>query len=66
MSKVLRHEIETELDFILKACFPRTIDRECGGFLSDFDYRWRPRGQQHKMLEYQAARRSPLQKAEHE
>ena len=51
---VLRHEIESELDFILKAWFPRTIDTEYGGFLSDFDYRWRPRGPQHKMLEYQA------------
>jgi hypothetical protein len=45
---VLRHEIESELDFILKAWFPRTIDTEYGGFLSDFDYRWRPRGPQHK------------------
>ncbi len=51
---VLRHEIHTELDSILKAWFPRTIDSEHGGFLSDFDYRWRARGPQHKMLEYQA------------
>jgi mannobiose 2-epimerase len=51
---VLRDEIETELDSILKAWFPRTIDKEYGGFLSDFDYRWRPRGPQDKMLEYQA------------
>src|SRR5689334_4261989 len=54
MSKLLRQEIESELDSILKAWFPRTMDRECGGFLTDFDYRWRPRGLQHKMLEYQA------------
>jgi mannobiose 2-epimerase len=54
VSKILRHEIETELDSVLKAWFPRTIDIECGGFLSDFDYRWRPRGPQHKMLEYHA------------
>src|SRR5437660_2535916 len=54
MPKVLRNEIENELDFILKAWFPRTIDTEYGGFLSDFDYRWRAKGPQHKMLEYQA------------
>ena len=54
MPKVLRNEIENELDFILKVWFPRTIDTEYGGFLSDFDYRWRPRGPQDKMLEYQA------------
>ena len=54
MSKVLRNQIETELDFILNAWFPRSIDLECGGFLSDFDYRWKPTGPQHKMLEYQA------------
>ena len=54
MSRVLRNQIETELDFILNAWFPRSIDLECGGFLSDFDYRWKPTGPQHKMLEYQA------------
>lgn len=54
MPKVLRNEIENELDFILKVWFPRTIDTEYGGFLSDFDYRWRAKGPQHKMLEYQA------------
>jgi mannobiose 2-epimerase len=54
MIKVLRNELATELNFILRIWFPRTIDLEFGGFLSDFDYRWRPRGPQHKMLEYQA------------
>jgi cellobiose epimerase len=54
MPRGLCNQIDTELESILKAWFPRTIDLEYGGFLCDFDYRWRPRGLQHKMLEYQA------------
>lgn len=34
--------------------FPRCLDREHGGFLCDFDARWRPRGAHVKMLEFQA------------
>jgi len=50
----LRHEIESELRALTSVWFPRTIDREHGGFLCDFDYRWKPCGPQPKMLEYQA------------
>jgi mannobiose 2-epimerase len=34
--------------------FPRSVDWEHGGFLCDFNRRWRPSGAQLKMLEYQA------------
>src|SRR5260221_13623414 len=50
---VLDRELEDALAKILEAWFPRCVDQEHGGFLSDFDYRWRPRGRQLKMLEYQ-------------
>jgi len=50
----LRHEIESELRVLTSVWFPRSIDREYGGFLCDFDYRWKPCGPQAKMLEYQA------------
>jgi len=50
---VLARELEDALAKILEAWFPRCVDQEHGGFLSDFDYRWRPRGPQLKMLEYQ-------------
>jgi mannobiose 2-epimerase len=50
----LRGELETQADELLTVWFPRCIDREYGGFLCDFDHRWRPSGGQPKMLEYQA------------
>jgi mannobiose 2-epimerase len=34
--------------------FPRSMDREYGGFLCDFDRRWRSAGRQDKLLEFQA------------
>src|SRR4029079_15718626 len=43
-----------ELRRTLTAWFPRSVDREYGGFLCDFDYRWGLAGSQTKMLEYQA------------
>src|SRR5262245_48785583 len=54
MKQLLRNELETELRRLIDAWFPRTVDREHGGFLCDFDHRWRPSGGQSKMLEYQA------------
>src|SRR5262249_47340485 len=42
-----------ELHRILTAWFPRSVDREYGGFFCDFDYSWRFSGSQPKMLEYQ-------------
>ena len=47
-------QLEAELRSIQRAWFPRTIDREHGGFLCDFDDRWQPSGPHIKMLEYQA------------
>ncbi len=39
---------------VLDAWFPRCIDREHGGFLSDFDRRWRVSGPNERLLEFQA------------
>ncbi len=50
----LRRELETELRRLMGAWFPRCIDRVHGGFLCNFDHRWKPSGPQVKMLEYQA------------
>jgi mannobiose 2-epimerase len=50
----VRSELETELHRVIATWFPRSVDLEQGGFLCDFDYRWRPAGSQCKMLEYQA------------
>src|SRR5207247_6054880 len=54
MKELLRTELETELRRLMGVWFPRSVDREHGGFLCDFDHRWRPGGSQLKMLEYQA------------
>jgi cellobiose epimerase len=51
---LLRNEFETELRRILSVWFPRSVDREYGGFLCDFDHRWQLCGSQPKLLEYQA------------
>jgi mannose/cellobiose epimerase-like protein (N-acyl-D-glucosamine 2-epimerase family) len=39
---------------VIDVWFPRSLDRECGGFLCDFDYRWKPCGPNEKLLEFQA------------
>lgn len=39
---------------VIDAWFPACLDREHGGFLCDFDHRWRPAGEQVKLLEFQA------------
>jgi mannobiose 2-epimerase len=44
---VLRHHV-------IDVWFPRSLDRDYGGFLCDFDYRWKPCGQNEKLLEFQA------------
>ena len=67
----LRNELEAELHRLLAAWFPRSVDRNNGGFLCDFDYRWEPSGPQCKMLEYQArqtlaAARSAAHSSEHD
>jgi mannobiose 2-epimerase len=51
----LRDEIEQSLrKGILEAWFPRALDRENGGFLCDFDYQWKPAGQQPKTIVFQS------------
>jgi mannobiose 2-epimerase len=48
-------EFETVLgDHVIDPWFPRSLDRECGGFLCDFDYRWKPCGPNEKLLEFHA------------
>ena len=54
ISTVLIGEFREALTNLLDVWFPRVLDREHGGFLCDFDYRWRPRGPQTKTLEFQA------------
>lgn len=38
------------VDEVLKPWYPRTIDNEYGGFLTDFNYKWELDGPQNKML----------------
>ena len=54
MKKTLRDELEVELVRLMSVWFPRSVDREYGGFFCDFNRRWKPSGSQVKMLEYQA------------
>jgi mannobiose 2-epimerase len=39
---------------VLDVWFPRCLDTEHGGFLSDFDRAWKPAGKNDKLLEFQA------------
>src|SRR5687767_8557737 len=39
---------------VVNAWFPRSLDHEYGGFLCDFDCRWRSCGPNEKLLEFQA------------
>jgi mannobiose 2-epimerase len=50
----LAAEVKGALRADLAAWYPRAVDREAGGFLSEFDYRWRPTGEQDKMIVTQA------------
>jgi cellobiose epimerase len=54
MKEPLRNELEMELRRLMGVWFPRSVDWEHGGFLCDFDHRWKPSGSQPKLLEYQA------------
>src|SRR5581483_11131266 len=51
---ILANEFHEALESLLKPWFPRCIDEKHGGFLCDFNYKWKPAGAQLKMLEYQA------------
>ncbi len=53
--KALAEEFESALKGgLLEMWYPRCVDQKHGGFLCDFDYRWRPIGPHHKMLQFQA------------
>jgi len=54
MNESLRNELESELRRLAAVWFPRTLDEKYGGFLCDFDFKWRLLEPQNKMLEYQA------------
>ena len=54
-NRALRAEIEKSLrQNLLEVWFPRSLDREHGGFLCDFDYRWQPAGPHPKTIVFQA------------
>ena len=51
----LADRLESDLrQHVIKPWFPLCIDHERGGFLCDFDARWRADGPQNRMLEFQA------------
>ncbi len=50
----LAREMKQALDAELKAWYPRSVDSQYGGFLSDFDENWNPAGHQDKMIVTQA------------
>lgn len=50
----LAAEVRAALRSDLQAWYPRAVDREAGGFLSEFDFEWRPSGAQDKMIVTQA------------
>jgi mannobiose 2-epimerase len=39
---------------VIEPWFPRSVDKRDGGFLSAFDHRWQPYGEQDRLLEFQA------------
>lgn len=51
LAATLRHTLSDEL---LHVWYPRAVDRDSGGFLSQFDYRFVPSGSQDKMIVTQA------------
>ncbi len=53
------------LDTILHAWYPRAVDVEFGGFITSFDFQWRPSGAQEKMIVTQARHVWTTSKAAH-
>lgn len=57
-SSTLSATILTEVDSLLadqlSIWYPRVVDQEQGGFFSQYDYRWQPKGNQNKMIVTQA------------
>lgn len=55
LSKPVALDFEAVLgDHVIDVWFPRSLDREWGGFLCDFDYRWKSCGPNEKLLEFHA------------
>ena len=52
--RAIRRELHQSLHETLHAWFPRCLDVEFGGFLTNFDARWNATGPHEKTLEYQA------------
>ena len=48
--EALAEEVEVGLQQLLDAWYPRAVDHEAGGFLSAFDWKWNPVGEQEKMI----------------
>jgi len=53
-AEALTQELQAALRDLMKVWFPRCIDETYGGYLCDFDHRWKVSGRQLKMLEFQA------------
>ena len=53
-SRELQPQLSNALDQLVDVWFPRVVDYEHGGYLCDFDHRWRGLGPDNKLLEYQA------------
>jgi len=53
-AELLTQELETALQNLMHTWFPRCLDEQYGGYLCDFDHRWKASGRQLKMLEFQA------------
>ena len=51
LAATVRQSLRAEL---LAPWYPRAVDREAGGFLSQFDFEWKPTGDQDKMIVTQA------------
>jgi endoglucanase len=51
LAATLRHALREET---IGPWYPRAVDRDSGGFFSQFDYRWQPTGAQDKMIVTQA------------
>ncbi len=57
-------EVNDELvQKLLKAWYPRTLDKQMGGFLTNFSHDWQPLDQQNKMIVTQARHLWTLSKA---
>ncbi len=53
-SKAILAEVDSLLADQLAIWYPRVVDEEQGGFFSQYDYRWEPKGNQNKMIVTQA------------